>query len=153
MDIFDREWCNLYVWTPAGGSAIYHVRRDRAYWGRCFEVLAEFWWSHVVPARQAHGQGRSDELEDLRCPFLLRPAVRLAGAAAYIDSSVGGCRRRLMLCGSPAPQAEQAARAYEGADELEQAHGAGGARDLLQARGHRLAGCTLRAPGWPPPLN
>ena len=43
MDIFDREWCNLYVWTPAGGSGLYHIPRDRAYWANCFAVLADFW--------------------------------------------------------------------------------------------------------------
>lgn len=43
MDIFDREWCNLYVWTPAGGSGLYHIPRDRRYWADCFAVLADFW--------------------------------------------------------------------------------------------------------------
>ena len=28
MEVFDREWCNLYVWT-LNGSAVFHIR-----WGR-----------------------------------------------------------------------------------------------------------------------
>eukprot|EP00887_Chlorella_sp_A99_P003016 scaffold9.g3016.t1 len=58
MEIFDRQWCNLYVWTPEGGSGLYHIERDREYWALCFEVLAEFWWNHVVPARQAAERGK-----------------------------------------------------------------------------------------------
>jgi putative phage-type endonuclease len=61
MDVFDREWCNLYVWTPAHGAALFHVRRDRAYWSACFAVLAEFWWQHAVPARQAAEAGAGRE--------------------------------------------------------------------------------------------
>lgn len=58
MDIFDREWCNVFCWTRSGGYAIYHVPRDRVYWTSCFEVLGEFWWQHVVPAKHllAHGE-------------------------------------------------------------------------------------------------
>ncbi|GAB4816198.1 hypothetical protein N2152v2_003244 [Parachlorella kessleri] len=70
MDIFDREWCNLFVWTPAGGSGLYHIRRDRDYWAACFGVLSEFWWNHVVPARQArerYGLG-APELDRFRPP-------------------------------------------------------------------------------------
>jgi hypothetical protein len=50
--VFDREWCALYVWTPARGSSAFVISRDRAYWSACFDVLAEFWWAHTVPARQ-----------------------------------------------------------------------------------------------------
>jgi uracil-DNA glycosylase len=76
MEIFDREWCNLYVWTPAGGSAAFHIPRDRQYWAACFDVLAEFWWAHVVPARQAHERGAGDaEVQALR-PAEEHPAGR-----------------------------------------------------------------------------
>lgn len=69
MDIFDREWCVLYVWTVNHGSAAFLITRDRDYWAAAFAVLAEFWWSHVVPARQAYEQGAStDEIESLRPP-------------------------------------------------------------------------------------
>lgn len=68
MDVFDREWCALYVWTPNHGSSSFIISRDREYWGACFDVLAEFWWSHAVPARQIrslqNGDGGNDILTD-----------------------------------------------------------------------------------------
>jgi len=63
MDIFDRDWCNLYVWT-VNGSTVFHIPRDREYWGLCFQALAEFWWRHVVPAKHALA-GDNSELADL----------------------------------------------------------------------------------------
>ena len=39
MEIFQREWCNIYLWT-VNGSAIFHVPRDRQYWTACFVVLS-----------------------------------------------------------------------------------------------------------------
>ncbi|KAL0042026.1 hypothetical protein WJX77_001122 [Trebouxia sp. C0004] len=59
MDIFDREWCNLFVWT-VNGSSVFHIKRDREYWCVCFQALAEFWWSHVVPAKHALAGSQPD---------------------------------------------------------------------------------------------
>ena len=59
MDIFDRDWCNLYVWT-ANGSSLFHIARDREYWRLCFSVVAEFWWSHVIPAKHILAQSTPD---------------------------------------------------------------------------------------------
>ena len=59
MDIFDREWCNLFVWT-VNGSSVFHIERNREYWCVCFQALAEFWWSHVVPAKHAVAGGQPD---------------------------------------------------------------------------------------------
>ena len=28
MEIFQREWCNIYLWT-VNGSAMFHIPRDR----------------------------------------------------------------------------------------------------------------------------
>lgn len=63
-DIFQRDWCNLFVWTP-GAAALFHMPRDAQYWAMCFEVLAEFWWEHVVPARHELEQGAS--AADVEC--------------------------------------------------------------------------------------
>ncbi len=52
MEVFDREWCNMFIWTQ-NGSGLFHVKRDRSYWDACFDVLAQFWWQHVVPAKHA----------------------------------------------------------------------------------------------------
>jgi hypothetical protein len=65
MEIFGREWCNLFVWT-VNGSCIYHLRRDRDYWAACFELLSEFWWAHVVPAKIARDAGDLAAVRALR---------------------------------------------------------------------------------------
>ena len=62
MDVFDRDWCNLFVWT-VNGSTLFHIRRDPLYWNLCFQGLAEFWWSHVIPGKHelaAHGPGAEE---------------------------------------------------------------------------------------------
>lgn len=64
MDVFDREWCALYIWTPNHGSSSFVIDRDREYWGACFDVLAEFWWAHTVPARQARDTRHEDVTDD-----------------------------------------------------------------------------------------
>lgn len=57
MDVFDREWCCLYIWTSHHGSSSFVIPRNREYWSTCFDVLAEFWWAHTIPARQARDNG------------------------------------------------------------------------------------------------
>lgn len=39
MDIFDRDWCDAWVWTP-GGAGLFRIPRDRQYWAACYEVRA-----------------------------------------------------------------------------------------------------------------
>jgi len=74
MDVFDREWCTLFVWTPQRGSAAFLVNRNREYWAACFDVLADFWWAHVVPARQARERGASVEEIGMYRPSEHHPA-------------------------------------------------------------------------------
>ena len=62
MDVFDRDWCNLFVWT-VNGSTLFHIKRDPEYWRLCFQGLADFWWSHVIPAKHelaANGMGTEE---------------------------------------------------------------------------------------------
>ena len=66
MEVFGRGWCNIYLWTP-NGSAMFHVRRDRAYWAACVEVLADFWWANLVPAKHALAAGKRELVEQYRC--------------------------------------------------------------------------------------
>ncbi|CAL8467373.1 g6910 [Coccomyxa elongata] len=65
MEIFDREWCNIYMWT-VNGSALFYIPRDRAYWAACFEVLSEYWWAHLVPAKHALAAGKRELAETYR---------------------------------------------------------------------------------------
>ncbi|KAK9277206.1 hypothetical protein L1049_006745 [Liquidambar formosana] len=60
MEIMDRDWVDLYCWTP-NGSTIFRVCRERGYWGLIHGILREFWWENVVPAREALLLGREEE--------------------------------------------------------------------------------------------
>uniref|UniRef100_A0A1J3GQ16 YqaJ viral recombinase domain-containing protein n=1 Tax=Noccaea caerulescens TaxID=107243 RepID=A0A1J3GQ16_NOCCA len=59
MEIMDREWVDLYCWTR-NGSTVFRVMRDRSYWRIIHEVLREFWWENVIPAREALLLGKED---------------------------------------------------------------------------------------------
>ncbi|CAN1137296.1 hypothetical protein LINPERHAP2_LOCUS9967, partial [Linum perenne] len=60
LEIMDREWADLYCWTP-NGSTIFRVPRDPGYWEVICKILEEFWWGNVVPAREALLAGREEE--------------------------------------------------------------------------------------------
>jgi len=60
LEFSGREWAHLYLWTPASGSALALVRRDRRYWRLLWQVLADFWWGHVAPARALRREGAAD---------------------------------------------------------------------------------------------
>eukprot|EP01018_Ginkgo_biloba_P022671 Gb_23631 [translate_table: standard] len=52
MEILDRDWMDFYVWT-INASSIFRIRRDHDYWTLMYEILKEFWWESVIPARKA----------------------------------------------------------------------------------------------------
>ena len=56
MEVFGRDWCNLWVWT-VNGAVLWHFPRDRAYWAECYDVLAQYWWASVIPAKHALAAG------------------------------------------------------------------------------------------------
>eukprot|EP00191_Tetraselmis_sp_GSL018_P020601 CAMPEP_0177584406 /NCGR_PEP_ID=MMETSP0419_2-20121207/3875_1 /TAXON_ID=582737 /ORGANISM="Tetraselmis sp., Strain GSL018" /LENGTH=456 /DNA_ID=CAMNT_0019073935 /DNA_START=119 /DNA_END=1491 /DNA_ORIENTATION=- len=64
LEVFDREWCDVYAWT-VNGSALYRVNRDREYWALMLDMLCDFWWCHVVPARQASVLGDTELMQSL----------------------------------------------------------------------------------------
>ena len=92
MEVFDRQWCNVFVWTP-NGAALYHVPRDTAYWRVCFDVLAEFWWAHVVPAKHALAAGKPDAVELCRCGFTA--ALQAALGESVYCAEDPACRAQL----------------------------------------------------------
>ncbi|KAK7399974.1 hypothetical protein VNO78_11172 [Psophocarpus tetragonolobus] len=65
MEIMDCEWVNLYCWTP-NGSTIFRVLRDPEYWNLIHEILREFWWENVIPAREALVLGREEEVKSYK---------------------------------------------------------------------------------------
>ncbi|KAL2519660.1 Restriction endonuclease [Abeliophyllum distichum] len=65
MEIINRDWVDLYCWTPKG-STIFRVCRQRSYWELIHGILREFWWENVVPAREALLSGREEETKLLK---------------------------------------------------------------------------------------
>lgn len=65
MEIMDCEWVDLYCWTP-NGSTIFRVLREREYWNLIHDMLREFWWENVVPAREALLLGREEEVKSYK---------------------------------------------------------------------------------------
>ncbi len=62
MDIFDREWCDAWVWTPRG-AGLFRIARDRAYWASCYEVcLPPSGYAHVA-LKQGTGPLHAHELQ------------------------------------------------------------------------------------------
>jgi hypothetical protein len=82
--------------------AVYHIRRDRAYWGRLWGVLADFWWSHVVPARQEFAAGRWEEVEQYRwagqADWVPGALQCLGHNRQYTECSLPACTRVASLC-------------------------------------------------------
>ncbi|XP_059429406.1 uncharacterized protein LOC132163216 isoform X2 [Corylus avellana] len=73
MEIMDRDWMDLYVWTPKG-SSLFRLYRDIEYWDVLKIALSDFWWRHVHPARELyHKSVITNPFTELRS---LRPAPR-----------------------------------------------------------------------------
>uniref|UniRef100_A0A803MUA4 YqaJ viral recombinase domain-containing protein n=1 Tax=Chenopodium quinoa TaxID=63459 RepID=A0A803MUA4_CHEQI len=53
MEILDRDWMDLYVWTP-NGSSLFRLYRDVEYWDAIKTALDDFWWNHVQPAKELY---------------------------------------------------------------------------------------------------
>lgn len=66
MEILDRDWMDLYVWTTKG-SSLFRLQRDRNYWDFLKIALSDFWWKHVLPAKQVYRSSViTDPLYELR---------------------------------------------------------------------------------------
>ncbi|KAF5726691.1 hypothetical protein HS088_TW22G00372 [Tripterygium wilfordii] len=96
MEIMDREWVNLYCWTP-NGSTIFHVRRERQYWEIIHGILREFWWENVVPAKDALLLGREEEANSYKpasthkqTGFAIAKSIKLASEAKLLCREIAG---------------------------------------------------------------
>ncbi|KAF5194131.1 Restriction endonuclease, type II-like superfamily protein [Thalictrum thalictroides] len=65
MEVLDREWVDLYCWTP-NGSTIFRVCRAREYWELINGILREFWWENVVPAKELMSLGREEDARNYK---------------------------------------------------------------------------------------
>lgn len=51
MEILDRDWMDMYVWT-VNGSSLFRIHRNAEYWDLLRIALSDFWWKHVIPAKE-----------------------------------------------------------------------------------------------------
>ncbi|XP_073030830.1 uncharacterized protein [Primulina eburnea] len=51
MEILDRDWMDMYVWT-VHGSSLFRLYRNEEYWYVLKMALSDFWWKHVQPAKE-----------------------------------------------------------------------------------------------------
>ncbi|KAL0462732.1 UNVERIFIED_CONTAM: hypothetical protein Slati_0160800 [Sesamum latifolium] len=73
MEILDRDWMDMYVWT-VNGSSLFRLHRDVEYWNILKTALSDFWWKHVQPAKEICNRSMiTNPLVELSS---LRPAPR-----------------------------------------------------------------------------
>ncbi|KMZ57057.1 Exonuclease, phage-type [Zostera marina] len=103
MEIMDRNWVDLYCWTPMG-STLFRVAREPDYFVAMHEILNEFWRECVVPAKEAvendtGGDDRRGEVDlDSFMPRSKHPLTKslvamskkLAGDAKLLCRDTGG---------------------------------------------------------------
>ncbi|WOL01335.1 hypothetical protein Cni_G10051 [Canna indica] len=96
MEVMDRDWVDLYCWTP-NGSSLFRIFRDRSYWELMHGILHEFWWGSVVPARQAMLMGREADAKAYEpmakhqlTGLVIGRSRKLAAEARLICKDIGG---------------------------------------------------------------
>lgn len=96
MEIMDRDWVDLYCWTP-NGSTIFRVLRERSYWELIHGILREFWWENVLPAREALLLGREEEAKSFKptsthkqTGLVIYKSIKLAGEAKLLCREIAG---------------------------------------------------------------
>ena len=96
MEIMDRDWVDLYCWTP-NGSSLFRVRRERKYWELLHGVLREFWWENVIPAREELAAGKEEAARMLEpkprhelTGLVVAESRKLAAASRLLCKEVAG---------------------------------------------------------------
>ncbi|CAN0929271.1 hypothetical protein LINGRAHAP2_LOCUS36974 [Linum grandiflorum] len=96
LEIMDREWADLYCWTP-NGSTIFRVPRDPSYWDVIRTILHDFWWGNVIPAREALLAGKEDEAKSFmptsthnRTGFAISRSIKLAAECKLQCREIAG---------------------------------------------------------------
>lgn len=96
MEIMDRDWVDLYCWTP-NGSTIFRVCREREYWELIHGILREFWWENVVPAKEALSVGREEDANSYKptsthrmTGLAIAKSIKLASEAKLLCREIAG---------------------------------------------------------------
>lgn len=96
MEVMDRDWADLYCWTP-NGSTIFRVYRERGYWELIHGVLREFWWENVIPARESLLLGMEEEAKSFEptsthklTGLVIAKSLNLAAQAKLLCQEIAG---------------------------------------------------------------
>ncbi|KAF9596348.1 hypothetical protein IFM89_009026 [Coptis chinensis] len=96
MEILDREWIDLYCWTP-NGTNIFRVSREREYWELMNKILHEFWWNNVLPARELMSLGREEDVKAYipapthrQTGLIIAKCLKLAAEAKLLCKEITG---------------------------------------------------------------
>lgn len=100
MEILDRDWMDMYVWTVKG-SSLFRLYRDPEYWDALKIALSDFWWKHVHPARELYtNTAISNPLFELRsfrpaprhelCSFLVYESKRIVDNSGLLMREIHG---------------------------------------------------------------
>ncbi|KAH7444149.1 hypothetical protein KP509_02G067000 [Ceratopteris richardii] len=90
MEILDRDWLDLFIWT-VNGSALFRVERDPDYWELIFDVLKDFWWGSVAPARKALAKQKDINVN------VFKPVLRHKLTPTVIKESKRLAKRSLLI--------------------------------------------------------
>lgn len=88
MNIFDRDWCHLFYWTPNNGTKIFFIKRDVMYWEMLYGILAKFWWEYVMPAKLClarNDDSYKDHEPRLETAHLIDESKKLAQRAQQVQ--------------------------------------------------------------------
>lgn len=96
MEIMDRDWVDLYCWTP-NASTLFRVERDRDYFNLMHGILREFWWENVIPAREALvSQGKEEAKSYIpmsthqQTGYVIARSIKLAADAKLLWRETAG---------------------------------------------------------------
>ncbi|KAI3780025.1 hypothetical protein L2E82_09868 [Cichorium intybus] len=96
MEVMDRDWVDLYCWTP-NGSTIFRVCRDHEYWILIRGILREFWWESVVPAREALAIGNEVEVKKFKpksihkeTELVIKKSIELVNESKLLCREIAG---------------------------------------------------------------
>ncbi|XAR69703.1 hypothetical protein NMG60_11001403 [Bertholletia excelsa] len=100
MEILDRDWMDLYVWTPKG-SSLFRLYRNVEYWDNLKIALSDFWWRHVQPAKELCSKSTITnpllQLESLKpaprhelCSFLVYESKRVVDNSQLLMREIYG---------------------------------------------------------------
>ncbi|KAL6566655.1 hypothetical protein OROMI_015059 [Orobanche minor] len=95
MEILDRDWMDMYVWT-VNGSSLFRIYRDREYWDLLKIALSDFWLKHVEAAKQRYDRSViTNPLVDLK-DYRPAPKHELFRAIVYESKFVVNNSKLLM---------------------------------------------------------